>query len=131
MAGGYQTTGEYAGDGLGGWINGRGGRDDMLTGNGYLMDFITSFDWWDAEPRPDLAGEGTLCLAAPGKLYALYNSSGTGVSVLAEAGEYQAAWFNPRSGAWPPPQKILHPGGLLTLPSPDPSGDMAVKLFKA
>jgi hypothetical protein len=134
MAGGYQTTGECAGKGLGGWITGYGGDDALLTGNARLMEFITSFDWWQAEPRPDLAGEGTLCLVAPGSLLALYTPAGGKLSVTAPAGAYRLTWFNPRSGAWSQPHEISHPGGMLILPSPigdDPGpsdGDMAVKI---
>lgn len=128
MAGGYQTTGEYTADGQGGWINGRANRDEMLSGYGYLLNFITSFDWWEAEPCPDLAGEGTLCLEVSASLLALYAPQGDSLSTIAAPGEYSAHWFNPRTGEWLAPQLISHPGGLLTLPSPDPSDDMALKL---
>jgi hypothetical protein len=128
MAGGYQTTGEYTANGLGGWINGRGGDDTMLTGNARLMDFITSFEWWKTEPRPDLCAAGALCLAEPGRLYVLYSRQGADVSANMDAGTYQAQWYNPRSGVWSEPQEIQHPGGWLTLVSPDRAGDMAVKL---
>jgi hypothetical protein len=128
MAGGYQTTGEYAGDGQGGWINGRGSRDGMLIGNSFLMDFITSFNWWEAEPRPDLAGEGTLCLRVSSSLLALYAPQGGNLGVNVSAGVFIAEWFNPINGIWLAPQKVFHSGGSLTLLSPFPGQDMAVRL---
>ena len=66
MAGGYQTAGESARRGTnvppdtgGGWLNGRG--DDtmtMLQGYAHMVDFITRFEWWKAEPRDDLESDG-------------------------------------------------------------------------
>jgi hypothetical protein len=98
MAGGYQTTGEYAGNGLGGWINGRG--DDfmtMLEGYARIGEFFTAFDWWKLEPRPDLAG-GAMCLAEPGVRYVVYLPQGSSVSLQPEPGDYAASWYNPRTG---------------------------------
>jgi hypothetical protein len=97
MAGGYQTTGEYAGNGLGGWINGRG--DDamtMLAGYAHALDFFTALEWWKLEPHPELAG-GAMCLAEPGVRYVIYLPSGGSVS-LDVAGAVAARWYNPRTG---------------------------------
>ncbi len=68
MAGCYQTAGERADRGTGwgpdsggGWINGRG--DDAMTlflGYGHMVDFFTSFPWWELEPDDGFleAGQG-------------------------------------------------------------------------
>ena len=63
MAGGYQTTGERADQGVGwgadtggGWLNGRG--DDamiMLKGYAHIVDFFRAIPWWELEPDPALA----------------------------------------------------------------------------
>ena len=78
MAGGYQTAGETARRGTnvwpdtgGGWMNGRG--DDTMTmfkGYAHMVDFFTSFDWWDTEPHDELVNNGNYCLAKPGETYA-------------------------------------------------------------
>ncbi|MBN1672441.1 MAG: DUF4038 domain-containing protein [Kiritimatiellae bacterium] len=108
MAGGYQTNGETAMRGTGwgpdtggGWINGRG--DDsmgMFPKFGYIMDFFTSFEWWKCEPRPDLTGRRAVCLAEPGRQYAVYAFAGDAERVTLEPGTYDARQFNPRTGEW-------------------------------
>jgi hypothetical protein len=117
MAGGYQTTGESAENGLGGWINGRG--DDsmtMLRGYQYLVRFFTSFDWWRLEPVSDL------CLAEPGVCYVLYlPNGGTTDFTPPEGAVYTARWYNPRSGAWQ--SSFAYKGHTQ---SPDNNGDWAL-----
>jgi hypothetical protein len=109
MAGGYQTTGERADRGTGwgpdtggGWVNGRG--DDtmvMLKGYGNLMDLFTSFEWWKAEPHTEVVNNWAQCLAEPGRSYLVrMPNGGSGVTVQLAPGEYQARWFDPRSGKW-------------------------------
>jgi hypothetical protein len=98
MAGCYQTTGEYAGNGLGGWVNGRG--DDsmtMLHGYARMMEFFTAFEWWKLEPRPDLA-DGAMCLAEPGERYVAYLPQGGSVTLSLNGRAFIARWFNPRTG---------------------------------
>ena len=98
MAGGYQTTGEVAGNGLGGWINGRG--DDtmtMLHGYALIVEFFTAFDWWRLAPRPELAG-GAMCLAEPGVRTIVYLPGGGDVTLVLSGRAYHARWFNPRTG---------------------------------
>jgi len=107
MAGCYQTTGERADTGTGwgpdtggGWINGRGdGSMTMLKGYGHMADFFRGFEWWKADPRNDLATDGALCLAEPGRQYAVYLPSGGRSTVTLEPGRYRAAKFDPRTGA--------------------------------
>jgi hypothetical protein len=106
MAGGYQTTGETAkrGSGVwpdtgGGWMNGRG--DDtmtMLQGYAHMVDFITSFEWWKAEPHDELVNGGNYCLAKPGETYAIYLPRGGPVTVKLEPGRYEGSWFNAMTG---------------------------------
>lgn len=106
MAGAYQTTGETAKRGTGvwpdtggGWVNGRG-DDSMVMFNGmaHMVAFFTSFDWWKLDPHDGVAEEGAYCLADPGRIYAVYLRTGRPVTVRIAPGEYQAEWFNPRSG---------------------------------
>jgi hypothetical protein len=130
MAGAYQTTGELAGNGLGGWINGRGDETmNMLPGYAKMMDFFTSFDWWLTEPRPDLAGPGTRVLASP-DLFALYTVSTPVLALQAQPGRYRLVWYNPRTGSYAPDQEITHPGGPLTFQTPNPGEDAACLLRK-
>jgi hypothetical protein len=108
MAGCYQTTGERANDGTGagpdtggGWINGRGDEQmTMLIGYRYMAQFFSSFPWWTLEPHGDLAGEGTMLLADPGKRYVAYLPASGAARFQLAPGSYQARWFNPRTGAW-------------------------------
>jgi len=106
MAGGYQTTGETTRRGTnilpdtgGGWMNGRG--DDtmtMLLGYAHMVDFFTSFPWWETEPDDSLVNHGNYCLAEPGQIYAIYLPHGGRTRVKLKAGRYSAVWFNPSTG---------------------------------
>jgi Protein of unknown function (DUF4038)/Domain of unknown function (DUF5060)/Putative collagen-binding domain of a collagenase len=108
MAGCYQTTGETAKRGTGvapdtggGWVNGRG--DDtmiMLKGYAHMVHFLTSLEWWKAEPHDELVNNGAYCLAEIGKVYVAYLPSGGDVNVMLDPGQYQVKWFNPRSGEY-------------------------------
>jgi len=106
MAGAYQTAGETAKTGTnvwpdtgGGWFNGRG--DDSMTlllGYKHMYDFFTSFDWWITEPYDELVNPGNYCLAAPGRIYAVYLPQGGSATVKLEPGKYHAEWFSALSG---------------------------------
>lgn len=118
MAGAYQTTGESAANGLGGWVNGLG--DDsmtMLHGYKHLITFFTSFAWWRLEPYPTLA-QGTLCLAEEGVRYALYLPNGAAhapyIGVPNEG--FTSRWYNPRAGQF--------------ADNPDTEGDWALLIEK-
>jgi Protein of unknown function (DUF4038)/Domain of unknown function (DUF5060)/Putative collagen-binding domain of a collagenase len=108
MAGGYQTTGESARRGTnvwpdtgGGWMNGRG--DDtmtMLQGYAHVVDFMTSFPWWEAEPHDELVDRGNYCLAKPGEIYAVYLPYGGSVTIRMLPGHYEGRWFDTLTGEW-------------------------------
>jgi hypothetical protein len=108
MAGSYQTTGERADRGTGagpdtggGWINGRG--DDemvMLRGYGRIADFFGTFEWWKTDPHDELVTGGAMCLAEPGRQYAVYLRAGGKTTVKLAPGKYAARRFNPRTGEW-------------------------------
>lgn len=106
MAGGYQTTGETARRGTnilpdtgGGWMNGRGDETmTMLVGYAHMVDFFTSFAWWQTEPHDELVSSGNYCLAKPGELYAVYAPRGGEVAVSLRAGLYQIDIWNAVTG---------------------------------
>jgi hypothetical protein len=138
MAGAYQTTGETArrGTGIwpdsgGGWVNGRG--DDsmtMLQGYARMVDFFTSFEWWQASPHDELvAGGHAFCLAKPGDTYALYLPRGGTASVRLQPGTYAVSWYDPATGetAALPDAK----GGLWKSPAAPGPGDWALLLQSA
>ena len=120
MAGGYQTSGETARRGTnvwpdtgGGWMNGRG--DDTMTmfkGYAHMVDFFTSFDWWDAEPHDELVNNGNYCLAKPGETYAVYLPHAGYVTVRIQPGQYGATWWEAATG-----RQIALPSFNVTAPS--------------
>jgi hypothetical protein len=134
MAGCYQTTGETANRGTGfppdtggGWVNGRGDPSmTMLLGYARMVHFFTSFDWWRATPRNDLAQGGAFCLAETGKVYALYLPRPGPITITLAPGNYNARWFNPRSGQWS--AATVASGPLWSQPSPPGDGDWALLL---
>jgi hypothetical protein len=99
MAGGYQTTGESAANGLGGWINGLG--DDsmtMLDGYRLLRTFFESIPWWRMEPRPDLVAAPVRCLAETGVRHVVYSPDGRVPETRFPTDGFRTRIFNPRSG---------------------------------
>jgi hypothetical protein len=117
MAGAYGTTGESTRQGTniwpdtgGGWINGRG--DDamvMLKGYEHMVDFFTSFDWWQTEPHDELVNNGAYCLAKTGEVYAVYLPKGGSVAIKLEPGSYEAKWFDPFTGDTAPLPPVAGP----------------------
>lgn len=108
MAGCYQTTGESAQNGIGGWINGRGDKSmTMLQGYKHLKEFFEAFEWRKLEPSPELTNGG-MCLAEPGVRYVLYLPNGVESSALptldiqGNPASYRMRWYNPRSGQFEP-----------------------------
>lgn len=136
MAGCYQTTGETAnrGTGLGadsggGWVNGRG--DDtmtMLQKYANIVEFFTSFDWYETEPHNELVSGGAMCLAQPENLYAVYLPNPQAVTVKLGNANYQARWFDPRKGAWH--DLPAANGPVWTCAAPPGDGDWALLLKK-
>jgi hypothetical protein len=120
MAGGYQTAGETARRGTnvgpdtgGGWMNGRG--DDTMTmfkGYAHMVDFFTSFDWWDTEPHDELVNNGNYCLAKPGEIYAVYLPHAGNVTVRLQPGQYGVTWWEAPTG-----KQIALPYFSVTAPS--------------
>lgn len=134
MAGCYQTTGETANRGVGfppdtggGWVSGRGDETmTMLRGYAHLVDFFTSFEWWRLAPRNDLVGGGARCLAETGKRYVIYMPRPGNVSISLAPGNYQARWFNPRTGQWTEAPVASGPRWLPPQPADD--GDWVLLL---
>jgi hypothetical protein len=136
MAGAYGTAGESARRGVniwpdtgGGWMNGRGDETMvMLEGYAHMVDFFTGFEWWKANPHDELVNRGNYCLAEPGRCYAVYLPKGGKATVKLELGNYQANWFNPRSGKTKAAPGAAGP--TWTSPEPPDNGDWALLLRK-
>jgi hypothetical protein len=134
MAGGYQTTGESTRRGTnilpntgGGWMNGRG--DDtmtMLHGYAHMVDFFTSFQWWETDQDDGLVSRGQYCLAKAGEIYAIYLPHGGRTRVQLKPGRYTAFWFNPSTGEWTSLQNTA--GGAWNSPLSLDTNDWALLL---
>jgi hypothetical protein len=120
MAGCYQTSGEYAGNGLGGWINGCG--DDsmkLLEGFAHIVTFFESCDWWSAKPNEDvLQQHNAYCLADEGNLYIVYTAVPQNIELELPAGAYELHWYNPRKGHFSEQQIVQSTGGLVFFQCP-------------
>jgi hypothetical protein len=106
MAGGYQTTGEKAGDGTGagsnsggGWINGRGNENmTMLKYYAIMKNVFESVEYWNLEPHNELVPYGDLCLANPGREYLAYIRTHHGRVTLNQGEKYSVTMINPQTG---------------------------------
>jgi hypothetical protein len=136
MAGAYQTSGETARRGTnvwpdtgGGWMNGRG--DDTMTmfqGYSYMVDFFTSFKWWETGPHDELVSSGNYCLAKPGETYAVYLPNAGNVTVRLEPGLYQATWWEAATGKQTPLPAVNAAASSWTSPRAPGGGDWALLL---
>ena len=116
LAGGYQTTGERAGE-LGGWLNGCGDdRNGLLELYGHIFDFFTGVRWWELQPdmnlvvslRPhpkasDQAKSSVRAFASrnsKGDLAAIYVVGGGIVTVKGDLlkDQLKPLWFSTRDG---------------------------------
>jgi hypothetical protein len=135
MAGCYQTTGETAKRGTGvapdtggGWVNGRG--DDtmrMLQGYRHMVRFFSNLEWWKLDPHDELVDTGCFCLAAIGRVYVTYLPLGGVATVKTVPGDYEVAWFNPRSGDYSASKISRH---ATWASPPSPAGDDWVLVLK-
>jgi len=134
MAGAYGTSGETCRRGTniwpdtgGGWINGR--SDDtttMLNGYAHLVEFFTSFEWWETEPHDELVTGGAYCLAKPGEIYAIYLPDTRKMTVTLAPGTYEATWFSAITGQTVPLPPVAGP--QWSLPEPPGAQDWALLL---
>ncbi|WP_337101105.1 apiosidase-like domain-containing protein [Paenibacillus sp. YIM B09110] len=102
MAGGYQTSGEYAGNGLGGWLNGRG--DDSMRlpeALSHLVAFFEAIEWWKLVPDQTFlnADTGQYGLADPSRLYVVYACDGGPIDMKLPEGKYEIMIYNPVDGS--------------------------------
>jgi Protein of unknown function (DUF4038)/Domain of unknown function (DUF5060) len=143
MAGGYQTTGERVSGApvsppspanlkpvrnAGGWINGLGSDDTMLTLNGHAMTFITSFPWWKMEPRVDVSSHGSLALVEKGQRVAVWMPATPRSGLLlvtVGSGTWSGHWFDPRTAQVIPVEAFSGPSFESVPPGP---GDWALLL---
>ncbi|REE87478.1 uncharacterized protein DUF4038 [Paenibacillus taihuensis] len=130
MAGCYQTSGEYAGSGLGGWVNGRG-DDSMTLLNHYapIVTFFENCEWWRTTPDNSLIDNpGCYCLADPGGLYIVYSPVGQEIRIKLASGSYGAIWFHPKSGVYGERRELASNGEILTISCPDHRNDMVLQI---
>ena len=99
MAGGYQTTGESAANGLGGWINGLG-DDSMTMLKGYLIlkEFFESIHWWQLTPIRNPDATSCRILGREGFLFVVYLPAGDLSMPELSTDGWKQSFFNPRSG---------------------------------
>lgn len=138
MVGTYQTTGEangVVGDTSGkrrafGWQSGLGRNDKLFTLHRHMVNFFTSFPWWELEPHIEISSHWSLALAAPGRRYVIWTSKRPRwegrIDVHLEPGRYHGYWYNPRTG-----EKIdglKAEGGAWRSPVVPDDGDWAIYL---
>ncbi len=69
-------------------------------------------------------------LVEPGKQYAIYIFGGTQANLELDipAGTYRVQWLHPSTGQAEKLERLKHPGGPVTLPSPAYTPDLALTL---
>src|SRR6185369_5809512 len=72
----------------------------MLEGYARIREFFANFNWWKTEPHDELVTNGSMCLAEPGKLYAVYLPHGGETVLTLPGGKYASRQFDPLDGKW-------------------------------
>jgi hypothetical protein len=97
MAGIWQTTGESAASGSGGWINALGDNDELLRRHSHLKNFFDAFDWTKLTPE---GSRDNMTLSEPGVRYIRYLPDGGSVDMDTDGAPYRARWYDPRTGKY-------------------------------
>ena len=114
---------------------GRGFRQQMRI----LRDFINGFEFVKMKPDNTViqgrVPKGTWrgALAETGRAYAIYlrNGADNGVlEVALPAGGYRAEWVSPLSGKVVKTEDFEHAGGTRSLVTPEPVGEIALKITR-
>lgn len=87
----------------------------------------------EMEARNELVSEGTYCFAKAGEVYAVYLPFGgqTELNLGGAAGEYDLAWYNPRTGGALVADATVTGGERISLTGPGPGDWAAVIRAKA
>ncbi len=105
---------------------------------GHLKKFIESFNFVTMKPDSTIYSAGLpgknkhkIFLAEHGKQYAFYIMGGNKVNleVKLPKGNYTIGWISPVTGKTEKKGSLNHPGGTVTLESPDYSDDIALRIL--
>ena len=100
-----------------------------------LSDFLHSFDLLKMKPDRDFIihapGAFARALSETGRQYAVYISNGLqcDLRVNLPKGGYSARWISTHNGTVLKTEKLIHPGGEITLRSPEYKDDIALKIM--
>ncbi len=113
-----------------------GGNPDFRRQMKILKQFIHNLDFIRMKPDNSVIKGGwpdhahARALVEPGKQYAIYLFGGTQANLELDipAGTYGVEWLHPSTGQTEKLERLKHPGGPVTLPSPAYSPDLALSL---
>jgi hypothetical protein len=113
-----------------------GGSPELRRQLKVLKDFIDSFDFLRMAPDNAVIkggvpkGATARALVEPGKQYAIYLLGGQQADLKVEfpRGTYVVQWLNTKTGKLAGSERLLHPGGIVTLRSPEYSEDIALRI---
>ena len=111
-------------------------REQMWAQTRIALDFFHEYlPFWEMWPANELVqARGALCLAAEGRLYAVYLPNGGSTRIALPDGQFQIRWFNPRTGGALQIGSIetLERGGKPSLGQPpaDPDQDWVVLITR-
>jgi len=116
-----------------------GGGPELRKQLKILKDFINSFDFIRMKPDNSVIkggvpnGATARALVEHGRAYAIYIKEGTQANLVVELpkGTYRVEWLNPRTGQIEKSERLQHAGGNATLPSPQYSEDIALRIVRS
>ncbi|MGC8832911.1 MAG: hypothetical protein ACP5R4_02565 [Armatimonadota bacterium] len=116
-----------------------GGGPELRKQLKILKDFISSFDFIRMKPDNSVikggvpSGAKARALVEHGRAYAIYIKDGTQANLVVDLpkGTYRVEWLNTRTGKIEKSEKLQHAGGNATLPSPEYSEDIALRIIRS
>lgn len=99
-------------------------RDTVWEDARHALDFFYTYvPFWTMTPADDLASGNAWVLADPGRVYAVYLPEGGTTRIAMEAGAYDVAWYNPRTGGELQGRSSVTAGASLTIGPPPAEQD--------
>jgi len=132
----YSFTSRYPDGSFLDYTSPGGGSPELRRQLGILKDFVHSFDFIRMAPDNSVIRGGVTegatarALVETGKQYAVYINGGTQANLKLElpAGTYTVEWIDTKTGGVAKRETISHAGGIVTIASPEYSGDIALRI---
>lgn len=132
----YSFTVKHPDGSFRGYKSPGGGSPELRKQLGILKRFLDGFEFVKMAPADKVVTGGVPAkatarvLAEPGQQYAVYLNGGTKADLVLDLpkGDYNAEWVDTKTGKVAKAEKLTHPGGPVTVASPEYAEDIALRV---